>query len=456
MGPTERQCALPCLEPLIGGTEKGAPYTPLLATAWKYSPDYKSLMLSLRKGVKFHDGTDFNAQAVKYNLEKAKPTKSELASVSSIDVIDDYTVRLNLTQYNNLLLYNLGPAAGLIASPTAIEKNGKQWAYTHPVGTGPFKFVSYQRDVSLKYEKFAGYWDKGKPYLDGVEFIFITDPTVARMSFERGEAHVIVPSIRDAYELSQKGFKVSTCPYQGYPLGGDSANPASPFANKKVREAMEHAIDKEAIAKAFGYGFFIPMMQICPSDARQSYNPRIKGRAYNPARAKELLAEAGYASGFKTKIINRQGQETEVWTAVQRYFKEVGIDAELDLADAGRYMTTIQGGEWKNSLLVMGLASYEPYTLTLLRSLASRSVQYRSVARPSGWDDLLNRALAATDNKIAVSFTHALVQMAFDEALVIPVYTSPAIAIKQPSIQGDNISTYHRFVWTPGEAWLSR
>jgi len=455
-GPQERQAVLPCIEPLIGGTEKGAPYSPSLATSWKYSSDYKSLTLSLRKGVKFHDGTDFNAEAVKYNLDKAKPTKSELASISSIDVVDEHTVRLNLSQYNNVLLYNLGPAAGLIASPTALEKNGKQWAYTHPVGTGPFRFVSYQRDVSLKYEKFAGYWDKGKPYLDGIEFIFITDPTVARMSFERREAHVVVPSVRDAHELSQKGFVVASCPHQGYPLGPDSGNSSSPFANKKVREALEHAIDKEAIAKAFGYGFFTPMIQICPSPSGPSYNPKVKGREYNPGRAKQLLAEAGYAKGFKTKIINRQGQDTDVWVAVQRYLKEVGIDVELDFADAGRYTTTIQGGEWKNSLLVMGLASYEPYTLTLLRSLASRSVQYRSVARPAGWDDLLNRALAATDGQTGASRTQALVQMAYDEAMVIPVFVAPAVAVKQPTVHGDNICTYHRYVWTPGEAWLSR
>jgi peptide/nickel transport system substrate-binding protein len=129
-------------------------YQPELATSWDIAPDGKSITFKLRQGVKFHDGTVFDADAVLFNYQPYLPPQSSiLAGVTSIEKIDAYTVKFNLTSFSNLLFFMLGADARMgIASPTAIQKNGPDWALVNPVGTGPFKMKSFERNTSLTYE----------------------------------------------------------------------------------------------------------------------------------------------------------------------------------------------------------------------------------------------------------------------------------------------------------------
>src|SRR3990172_2914724 len=167
--------------------EKGE-LQPELATNWRLAADSKSFTLTLRKGVKFQDGTDFNAAAVKFNIETRKSYKlGDYEEVTSIDVVDDYTVRLNLSKFQNSLLTSLWFIGSLIASPTTYQQWGKDQAQWHPVGTGPFKFVSFEGNTIFKYERFDGYWQKGKPYLDGYHYFAIIDPTTRELALRRGE-----------------------------------------------------------------------------------------------------------------------------------------------------------------------------------------------------------------------------------------------------------------------------
>jgi peptide/nickel transport system substrate-binding protein len=129
---------------------------PWLATEWKLSSDSKTFTLTLRKNVKFHDGTDFNAAAAKWNIDLRKSMKmGDWDMVSSVDVVDDYTIRLNLSSFSNTLYVTLWYIGSMMSSPTAYEKYGKEQAVWNPVGTGPFKFVSYQKDQVIKYERMA-------------------------------------------------------------------------------------------------------------------------------------------------------------------------------------------------------------------------------------------------------------------------------------------------------------
>ena len=148
----EISAATPSLENLMRLHVDGR-FKPWLATALKVAPDMKSITLTLRKGVKFHDGTDFNAEAAKFNLDAFKGAKrSGTEAWTSVQVVDEYTVRINLSKYTNTMVDDL---VGLrMASPTAIKTKGIEWARWNPVGTGPFQFVSFERDVSTKYKKF--------------------------------------------------------------------------------------------------------------------------------------------------------------------------------------------------------------------------------------------------------------------------------------------------------------
>ena len=262
----------PCLEtPVLEDVNGG--YHPWLATSWKIDIAKNTITLYLRKGVKFHDGTDFNAKAAKWCLDnsiKARTAKGFL----SVDVIDDYTVRINTEKYQNNYLNYLSGSGSAMVSPTYFEKNGAETARWRPVGTGPFKFVSFERGSKLTYTRWEGYWQKGKPYLDGVEYLFIRDPMTQQAAMQAKGAekvHVLcVTSGEQAAMLKAQGFQVLTLPVGPVSLLPDSNNADSPLSKKKVREAISYAINREAIVKARGFGFFSPANQI-PSPGQLGY-----------------------------------------------------------------------------------------------------------------------------------------------------------------------------------------
>jgi ABC-type transport system substrate-binding protein/NAD-dependent dihydropyrimidine dehydrogenase PreA subunit len=176
--PDDDMMSQPAVERLLDIDDQGN-VMPCFATGWKISKDLKSFALTLRKGVKFHDGADFNAEAVKYLLDQYKTLGgAESKLVTSIDIIAPYTVKSNLSQFENYLLNSLTARPGSVVSPTVFKAHDKAWSMVNPVGTGPFKFARSERGSLLRFEKFPGYWQKGKPYLDTVEFHLIIDGIV--------------------------------------------------------------------------------------------------------------------------------------------------------------------------------------------------------------------------------------------------------------------------------------
>jgi len=173
----------------------------------------------------------------------------------------------------------------------------------HPVGTGPFKFVSFQRDVNLKYVRWDGYWQAGKPYLDGVEFVYIADPMVMMASFKAGEGNVLLSvEPKDAQSLESTGkYAISKCLSGMQGLVGDGSHPESPFANLKVRQAIEFAVNREPVCKAVGAGYFEATDQSC-AKSNWGYNPTPSPYKYDPAKAKTLLTEAGYRTVWEDSL----------------------------------------------------------------------------------------------------------------------------------------------------------
>jgi len=446
---------LPCLQPLFRRDENGRTL-PFLAQSYEVGQDYRSITISLRKGVKFHDGTDFNADAVKFNLDEAKAAGlGRIAIVTSIDIIDEYTVRLNLSQWNNALLPYLAGQHTLIISPTAFKKYGKKKIMAYPVGTGPFKFVSFQRNVSLKYEKFDGYWGKGKPYLDGIEFLLILDPMTQLAAFKAGKAQILLSSrARDAHSLEKMGYNAAPCGAPFECMGGDSANPDSPFADKRVREAIEYAIDRKTIAQSIGYGSWEALNQLCES-FRPVYIPDMKGRPYNPEKARHLLAEAGYPKGFETTIIINKMLNRDAWVAIQRDLQKVGINAKLDIADLGRWVGYRRKG-WKNSLMSLMMTLDNYITPAMQNYLASFSRDYVSLKRPAGLDDLVRQGTKATDGETHKALDQKLIRMMSDEAMLIPLWSKCHFFIMDKSVHGTVADKKLDWWWNPADIWLSK
>jgi ABC-type transport system substrate-binding protein len=216
----------PAVESLIREDIRGD-YHPCLATDWRIDQPKNKITLSLRKGVKFHDGTNLDAEAVKWCLDQAIEAKM-VKGFKGIDVLDEYTVRINVDQYQNNMLNLLSGSITSPVSPSAYKNKGKEWAMWNPVGTGPFKSVSYERGNKLTFTKWEGYWEKGKPYLDGKEFLFIRDPMTQQAAMQaRGaeKVHVLaVTSGEQAAMLRAMGLKmlsmytgtVSLIPYVRY------------------------------------------------------------------------------------------------------------------------------------------------------------------------------------------------------------------------------------------------
>jgi peptide/nickel transport system substrate-binding protein len=447
-----------CLEPLASMDLMGK-YTPTkLSTNYRVAPDGKSMTFVLRKGVKFHDGTDWNAQAAKWNLDRQMAAKrAGTEYMTSVDVVDDYTIRINLNRFQNNIVTNLATTTGMMISPTAVERNGLDWARVHPVGTGPFKFKSFQRDVSLEYERFDDYWG-GKPYLEGFKYLFIVDPMTQAAAFQSGEADMI--QSRNTTVSSQL---ISTGKYDMiWGISGlstfspDSANADSPFANLKVREAVQYAIDRKAIVDALGHGLWKFTNQSAPPGAA-GYINNFEGRPYNPQKAKQLLAEAGYPNGFTTSIITNQTEvPKEVLESMQQYLGAVGITANLRILPQPAWNELVLKG-WNNGLIYWGVGMNPNYASALMTFFGPGSVYLRSLRKAPGWAEALNRALDATDYENIRKYTEDAVKFAHDDAmnLFMYAYGNPYFQHKYVHDSG-YYAVGHFMAWTPEKCWLSK
>jgi ABC-type transport system substrate-binding protein len=442
-------------DPLLSFDEKNQP-VPCLATAMDVAPDGKTITLTLRKGVKFQDGTDFNTAAVKYHIQNYKYANSQFANIKSIDVIDDYTLKFNLSAYDATLPLNLN-MYGMVCSLTASQKatTPDNRVKDHLVAAGPFKLVDWQRDNFVKTTRFDGYWQKGKPYLDGMEYQAIADQTVAVMALEKGQAQMLITvSPKDAESLKEKGFKIKYGMNSAAFLGNDGSNADSPFADKRVRQAVEYAIDKKAVADAMGRGFWTPLSQICPPHIYMGYNPDIQGRSYDPAKAKQLLTEAGYPTGFKTKIIASTTADREVLTAIQTYLNNAGISTELDIADPVRFASINKEG-WHNGLMLTQAGINSTEIRPIKAFFDSRGVNNRSIFRAPGFQQTLEQAIAEPNPEIHRGLMQKLVRMMYDEAMVTPLWATSDICVMQQSVQDVDILGPSAG-WTPGNVWLSK
>jgi len=405
------------IESLLRYDESGN-LAPFLATGWGVADDLKSITFTLRKGVKFHDGTDFNAEAAKWNLTMYNAEGFKyLRAIKSIDIIDDYTIRCNLSQFDNTIMGYLTQMAGMMVSPTAYKKHGKEWCEKNPVGTGPFKLVSRERDVKSVWERNENYWQEGKPYLKGIKWVVIADPMTKVASLKAGEIDVLLDvSSKDAKDLEASGkFNIRSSPTRTIFLSGDTGDPKSPFADIKVRQAMEHAIDKQAIVDNFFFGYSSASNQWVER-VDPYYNPDVVGRPYNPQKAKELLAEAGYPDGFKTKLICINiPLFVDVFTAVHAYLKEVGIDAKFELVGKSKWLKIAIGGSW-DGLLVVGTTKKVPGFDAVVKLLFGTGTKL--LAEQAHYDDideLMYAALRAPTYKEKLRLNHQLTKIFFDK-----------------------------------------
>ena len=348
-------------ETLVNFGERDVTIQPGLAKSWEASEDGLTYTFQLQEGVKFHDGTDFNAEAVVKNIERWKtgadkhPYFSSQFVVGDKQVIEsvtaegDYTVVFKLSQPQAPFLKNLAMSPFAIASPTAFEAD-EEGLSANPVGTGPFKFVSWVRNDSITIEKNPDYYIDGYPKLDKVIYRSIPENSARLNDLLAGNIDVadgLSPSDKATIE-GDANLQLIERPSMnvGY-LGLTVTRP--PFDNVKVRQAVNYAIDKQALVDAFYEGLAEPAKNPMPP-VISGYNDEVTGYTYDPEKAKALLAEAGY-----------DGKEIELWAmpvprpympdgqkvaeAIQKNLEDVGIKSKIVSFEWATYLEKAQNGE---------------------------------------------------------------------------------------------------------------
>lgn len=426
MTPYGHGMAMPALEHIMyeDGDGNMAPY---LAVSWDIAQDNLSITLKLRQGVKFHDGTDWNAEACKWNFDKwLEIGMDSVSSWDSVDIIDTHTIRINLIFWDNTIMtMSLAGWNSEIISPTSFEDNGVEWARYHPVGTGPFKFASYERDVNLVYEKNDDYWQPGKPFLDGIEYVVIPDMMTAYLAFQSGDVHELssMPPNNISAELLEAGYfmadttnLVNTIDCMFF----DSGNPDSPFADKRVREAFEYAINKEELVAATGFGFLMPAYQLAPHNNR-AYQTDLVPRTYDPDKARQLLAEAGYSDGFETTVMpNVWIISKDTMVAIQRQVADVGINLNVDMADFGKFTEAMYVSGWDGMLCEKtGLFP----SLTKGFKFYFAGDKFFSLQWPEGFREAYDEALSTRE--VDVDKVKEVLRILYEDATILPFQETP-------------------------------
>jgi peptide/nickel transport system substrate-binding protein len=315
--------------------------TPLpgLATEWA-SPDPQTLELTLREGVSFHDGTAFDAAAVKANLERGltletSTVKADLSMIESVEVVDPTHVRIALNRPDSSLVQILADRPGMMVSPTAAADPAALGV--HPVGTGPYTFGEWAQGDRLEAVKNADYWQAGLPHLDGITIRYLTDQQTGLNALTAGEAdfHLRVrpesveqlEQLDDLTVVSAPSLWLEDCYF-------NFSRP--PFDDARVRRAVNLAIDREAFTEGFTFGMGQPAAQAFPSTYWAYQEDLADAYPHDPEQARELLAEAGYADGVSISgIAGSASAETLKSEIVQAMLAEVGIDMTFEVMEVG-------------------------------------------------------------------------------------------------------------------------
>jgi len=330
---------------------------PQLATGYEWSADGKALTLKLRQGVTFHDGEKFDAAAVKYNIERHKTIpgsnrRGELAPVTSVDVVDPATVRLNLSAPFSPLIAQLTDRAGMMVSPKAAQAAGEKFD-SHPVCSGPFKFVERVPQDRIVLERNPDYWDKASIHFDKVIYTPIPDATVRLANLRSGQLDFIervAPSDMEKI-LAEKKLKTASITEIGYQgitinVGKSDRAKANPLGrDARVREAFELALDRQGLVQVVMDNEAIVGNQwVPPTNPFYAKNVPIPKR--DIARAKQLLKEAGVPNPSFTLVTPTTSDAQRVALVVQAMTREAGFDVKIQSAEFATSLNMADKGDF--------------------------------------------------------------------------------------------------------------
>ena len=445
---------IPLIETLLRESTKGE-LAPCLAESWEFFDT--EMVFKLREDVYFHDGTHFDAEAAAWNITKSLEAKI-LSGILYAEVRDEYVLALVVEKFQNNVLNRLASRSysGMI-SPTAFEENGIEWARENPVATGPFTFESYVRGDTLKYTRNENYWQDGKPYLDGIWYPFIRDEATQQMALltegDQGIDVLNTTSGELTFTLSQNPIlKSDLMPIGPISLVPSSLDESSPLALLEVRQAISYAIDRDALMAARGFGVLTAARQYIP-DTWDAYLPTSYDCTYNPDKAKELLSQAGYPEGFKTKLFTMPGMvDKDIVVAMQGMLKDVGIECEIEFPDSGGY-TSYRSTGWDGLLVQHMRTSTNPAVNCHVYWV--RPEQFVSCKRPDGLIDTVMEALYA--HTPDTEKNQAIHKILMDNMVVIPIYNCNDAFVQKAYVMDGEFAQWGTLTFfLPYNIWLDK
>ncbi len=331
------------------GFDKDMKLIPVLAESYTASNDGLTYTIKLKQGIKFQDGTDFNAEAVKVNFDRVTDPANKLkryglySIIAKTEAVDDYTARITLKEPFSAFINDLAHPSGVMISPAALKQWGSKDIAFHPVGTGPFKFVEWRATDYLKVAKNENYWRKGYPKVDTITWKPVVDNNSRAALMQTGEAQFTFPVPYELADVLKGKPDLVLVAAPSIVLRYLSMNTQQkPFDNLKVRQAIAYAINKEALAKVAFSGYAVPADGVIP-DAVE-YSVKLGPWPYDLAKAKKLMVEAGYPDGFETELWSAYNYSTaqKVSQFLQQQLQQIGIKTKITLLEAGQRVEKVE------------------------------------------------------------------------------------------------------------------
>ena len=408
------------VKPMPGGDN-----TPSLAESWTTSKDGLSYEFVLRKGAKFHNGDPVTADDVKYSFERYHGAAAKLLKdrVREVQIVDPGRVRFQLKEpWPDFMTFYGTSATGAawIVPKKYVEKVGEDGFKKAPIGAGPYKFVSFNPGVELVMEAWDGYWRK-VPSVKRLVYRSLPEETTRAAALKKGEvdiAYLLTGPVAEDVRRSP-GLRLAAAQPPGVVFLDlpEQWDPKSPWADRRVRLAASSALDRNGLNQAETLGLSRPTGGLIPRvlEFAQTFEPP----AYDPARARKLLAEAGYPSGFDAGDLTPFPPFFSLAEAIGNYLQEVGIRTRLRTMERAAFLTAWR--EHKIKGVIMGLGAPAGNAATRIEAYVIKTGIYASGVVPE-IEDLYQRQARELDRKKRESMLHQIQQIMYDRALHVPIY----------------------------------
>jgi ABC-type transport system substrate-binding protein len=403
--------------------------------------DPVTFTMELVQNASFHDGTPFDADAVKFNLDRARTdprsnVKADIATVRAVEVAGRYRVILRLDRPNAALLAILTDRAGMMVSPTHIKQTGPN-VDQNPVGTGPWKLVSWRNNDRFVATRNETYWRPGLPYLDGVNIAIMGEPATALRSVIAGE-NDLATSLGPQQKSVADRCKLVTQLTHSLGMVGIYLNYARPPLNDaRVRQALNYAIDRDALNQAIALGLDVPTSAILPKEHWACDPTTAQYYRHDPAMARKLLIDAGFPDGIDIPMLGWSDQiSMQRQEVIVTQLARAGIRVQLTPVSASA-SSTMFFGPAKQGAGRMAQIAARPDPSQEYDNLFSKDAYFNAggVELP-GYRELLDATMATTERAARTEAFAKLQRFVIENALLVPIVFNTAIAVHHPRVKG--------------------